>query len=499
MFDSTEFIDDVIKISGFKKMAKILVTGATGFIGKRLIYTLLKNGHEVYALVRLRGTEPFSFDEYHVKILWGDLLNPLSLNDLPEDIDAAYYLVHSMGNLTTNLSEQEKKATDHFIEALKKTRVKQIIYLGGIVHDEHLSKHLESRLLVEDVLKKSGIPTTVLRASIIVGSGSASFEIIRDLVEKLPIMVAPRWINSRCQPISIRDVLFYLRGVLLNSVCYDRTFEIGGPDALSFKELMLQYAEERNLKRYIITVPVLTPRLSSYWLVFVTSVKFSLAQYLVESMKSNSFVKDKSIQDILPHKCLTYREAIRLAFLKISQNEVTSTWKDAWTLPGIDPDLQKYIQVPTEGVLSNVQLISIPGSEDQALSNIWSLGGQHGWYTFKYLWSFRGLLDKLVGGPGITRGRRHPHDLNVGDTVDFWRVLKADKKDKHLILFAEMKLPGEAWLEFKIEEVEKGPQLFQRATYRPNGILGRLYWYLLTPFHYFIFKSLAKNIVTSKN
>lgn len=314
-------------------MAKILVTGSTGFIGKRLVYQLLEQGHEVYALSRIRGIEPKISGNPRLHVLFGDLRDPAEMEPIPKDIDAAYYLVHSMASVVENLVEEEKKTAQNFVALIEKTGCKQIIYLGGIIEDEtHLSPHLRSRLAVEAVLKESKVAYTILRASIIIGSGSASFEIIRDLVEKLPIMTPPRWIHSRCNPIAVRDVLFYLTGVLLNSACYRKTFDIGGPEEMSFKEALLKYARLRKLKRVVIDVPLLTPRLSSYWLVLITSVPFSICKHLVESLRQNTRTLNHSIEAVLPHQCISYEEAIRLAFQKIAQNEVVSTWVDAWDL-----------------------------------------------------------------------------------------------------------------------------------------------------------------------
>lgn len=479
-------------------MTKILVTGASGFIGKRLIGALIKEGHEVWALVRVKGISILPTEEPNLHYLWGDMRNPQVLDALPKDVDVAFYLMHSMADIMSDFVDLERQVAENFVQALKQTNVQQIIYLGGIVNDETLSRHLKSRLMVEDILKNSGIPITILRASIIVGEGSASFEIIRDLVEKLPLMIAPRWINTLCQPIAVRDVLFYLQNVIKNPKCLNRSFEIGGTDIITFKEAMLKFAKMRDLHRYIITVPVLTPRLSSYWLVFVTSVNFSLSYYLVESMKVNTICKDMSINEVIPHQCASYDEAIRLAFLNISQNEVTSSWMDSWEIQNSDLDIQKYVQVPTQAVLKDVQEVPIKGNVDQVLNNIWSIGGQKGWYGFRSLWNLRGLMDKLIGGVGLRRGRRHPTQLQPGDAIDFWRVLKADHEKKDLILYAEMKLPGEAWLEFQIKDENKGPVLLQTAVFRPRGLLGRLYWYMLFPFHYFIFGNMAKNIASTK-
>lgn len=474
-------------------MAKILVTGSTGFIGKRLVYQLLEQGHEVYALSRIRGIEPKILGNPRLHVLFGDLRDPEGMEPIPKDIDAAYYLVHSMASVVENLIEEEKKTALNFVMSIEKTDCKQIIYLGGIIEDEtHLSPHLRSRLAVEAVLKESKVAYTILRASIIIGSGSASFEIIRDLVEKLPIMTPPRWIHSRCNPIAVRDVLFYLTGVLLNSACYRKTFDIGGPEEMSFKEALLKYARLRKLKRLVIDVPLLTPRLSSYWLVLITSVPFSICKHLVESLRQNTRTLNHSIEAVLPHQCISYEEAIRLAFQKIAQNEVVSTWVDAWDLKTVNADIEDYIRVPKEGCFKDVKIVKITVPIAEAQRRIWSIGGAQGWYSMNWTWKVRGLIDQLVGGKGLNRGRRDPHKLEVGDAVDFWRVILADEKKRHLILYAEMKLPGEAWLEFQIDEA-KGT-LKQTATFRPKGVWGRLYWYLSFVFHLVIFNNMAKAI-----
>lgn len=474
-------------------MTKILITGANGFVGKRLVVELLKQGHEIYALCRIKGAKIFAEERPNLHYIWGDLRNPETLEKIPEDIEAAYYLVHSMSDIISNLVETEMQVVEQFLKGLKKTRIKQIIYLGGIVNDEKkLSPHLKSRLLVEKALKNSGIPYTFLRASIIIGAGSASFEIIRDLCEKVPIMVAPKWVKSLCQPIAIGDVLFYLSGVLLNEKCMNKTFDIGGPEIFTFKDVMLIYSKFRNLKRWIINVPVLTPRLSSYWLVFITSVRYSLCSYLVESMKTNTIVQKDEIKTILPHTCLTYKEALALAFQKISQNEVVSSWMDSWEIIGTNPNIENYIEVPTEGCLKDERKYAIQDSKTATIDRIWRIGGSTGYYALDWAWHLRGLIDQMIGGVGLNRGRRHPFEIQVGDSIDFWRVILADKEKGDLILYAGMKLPGEAWLEFKVLQEDQQWFLAQIATFRPKGILGRLYWYVLIPFHFFIFKKMAK-------
>ena len=302
---------------------------------------------------------------------------------------------------------------------------------------------------------KSNIPLTSIKAGIIVGSGSASFEIIRDLVEKLPVMITPKWLNTRHQPIAIRNILQYLSGVLLKPETFNKSYDVGGPDILSYKEMLLQFAEVRGLKRFIFTVPVMTPRLSSYWLYFVTSTSYMLAINLVNSMKIEVVAKDNELEKMLNIKSFTYKEAVQLAFQKIEHNNVISSWKDSLISSYTDNSLLEHINVPTNGCFIDKREKEITSDVEQVLDNIWSIGGERGWYYGDWLWHLRGFLDKLAGGVGLRRGRTNLHKINTGDTLDFWRVLAADKENKRLLLYAEMKLPGEAWLEFKIIDKER--------------------------------------------
>ncbi|GGG32672.1 SDR family oxidoreductase [Hymenobacter glacieicola] len=477
----------------------ILLTGANGYIGQRLLPLLVEAGHHVTCLVR--DARRFELPERlrsHVTVAQGDLLKPDSLAQLPTDIEAAYYLVHSMSGHNKDFFRLEQESARHFTRYLNRTSCRQVIYLSGIANDRALSVHLRSRKAVEKELRRADkAALTVLRASIIIGSGSASFEIIRDLVDKLPVMVTPRWLNSRCQPIGIRDVMHYLLAVLDNPACLSQSFDIGGPDVLTYRQMLLGLAQVRGLRRYIITVPVLTPRLSSWWLYLVTSTTFSLAQSLVESLRNDTMVNPRrSIQAVVPHPCMPYRAAVELAFQRIEQNEVVSSWSDALSSGVMPQGYMDHIQIPQHGLLQDRQRLRFTRPPQEVLRNVWAIGGERGWYKVDWLWRIRGLLDKLVGGVGLRRGRRSATKLRAGDPLDFWRVLVADKASRRLLLYAEMKLPGEAWLQFRILDNEDGSHtLEQLAAFRPHGLAGRLYWYSLVPFHFVIFKGMIENIV----
>lgn len=473
---------------------KILLTGANGYIGMRLLPLLINQGHQVICTVRNKNRLSISKEvRRKIEIIEIDYLETPQPNLIPKDIEAAYYLIHSMSSSTQDFDEQEAQAVKNFNFYLEHTNCKQVIYLGGIVNEQNLSKHLWSRKNVESILEEGKPAVTVLRAAIIVGSGSASFEIIRDLCEKLPIMITPKWVKTKCQPIAIRNVLEYLIGVLGKEECYHNTYDIGGPDILTYKQMMQQYAAYRKLKLYIFDVPLLSPKLSSYWLYFVTSTSYKLALNLVDSMKVEVISQDNRLQNLLRIKPISYNKAIELAFIKIKQNQVVSSWKDSMISGRFKKDLKKYVEVPDNGCLKDVKTIPLNNPE-RALQNIWSIGGEKGWYYGNWLWKMRGYLDKLFGGVGLRRGRTHPYKIFEGDALDFWRVILADKKGKRLLLFAEMKLPGEAWLEFKID---KQNRLHQIATFRPKGILGRLYWYSVLPFHFFIFGGMIKRIANN--
>ncbi|CAL2102838.1 SDR family oxidoreductase [Tenacibaculum sp. 190130A14a] len=467
---------------------KILITGTTGYIGKRIIPILLKEGHDLLCTVRDINRVPLELkSELKITFLEVDFLNPTVV--LPNDIDVAYYLIHSMSTSSSDFESLEEKCAVNFKKLVEQTTCKQVIYLSGIVNDNSLSKHLQSRYKVERLLHSNSYYTTTFRAGIIVGSGSASFEIIRDLVEKLPLMVAPKWLHTKTQPIAIRDVLTYLTKAVLNDKVYNKSFDIFGPEILTYKEMLLQFAEVRGLKRLVFTVPVLTPKLSSYWLYFVTSTSFNLAKSLVDSMKVEVVGSPSNINEIIGVQPISYKKAVQKAFVKIAQNSIVSSWKDAKISGVFKKEYTDYIELPHFGCFKDVRSRNIE-NESETLQKIWSIGGKTGWYRFNLLWKIRGYIDKVFGGVGLRRGRRHPTELEPGDALDFWRVLLADQKNKRLLLFAEMKLPGEAWLEFKIVR----NKLYQRAVFRPKGILGRIYWFSVLPFHGIIFKGLINHL-----
>ncbi|KAF2328128.1 SDR family oxidoreductase [Flavobacterium ginsenosidimutans] len=473
---------------------KILLTGATGYIGRRLLPLLLENGSEVICCVRDKSR--FRFPEKltdKIQVIEVDFLDPGSLNKIPDDIDAAYYLIHSMSG-ASNYDELESISANYFIEKINRTNAKQIIYLSGIVNGRSLSKHLSSRKAVEDILKTAAVPSTVLRAGIIVGSGSASFEIMRDLVDKLPIMIAPKWLNTKCQPIAIGDVLEFLIRSLLNPLAYSKSFDIGGPDILTYKEMLLEFAKAKNLKRHIFTIPVMTPKLSSYWLYFVTSTSFKLASALVSSMKTEVICSDNNINSMLGITPIAYRQAVERALKKISEDDILSSWKDSQVSGLLRGNVSQYLKVPKKGCYIDRRKRTVIDRE-YTIARIWSIGGETGWYYADWLWDLRGFIDKIFGGVGTRRGRTNKNGLHAGDALDFWRVVYANKAEGKLVLYAEMKLPGEAWLEFKII----GNTLYQAATFKPRGLMGKAYWYCVLPFHGFIFDGMLKKLIQRPN
>ncbi|MCF6331887.1 MAG: SDR family oxidoreductase [Draconibacterium sp.] len=470
---------------------RILLTGVTGYVGKRLLPVLIEKGHEIICCVREKTRLTIHKKLLaQVEIIEIDFLNTPNLENFPKDIDAAYYLIHSMTTSSEKFDLLESMAARNFKAFMEATSVKQVIYLSGISNKNELSKHLTSRKKVEGILKSDNYALTVLRAGVIVGSGSASFEMIRDIVEKLPILITPKWVLTKAQPIAIRDIITYLRRVLFHEQCLDRIFDIGGPEILTYKEMMLQYAKIRKLKRSLYTTPLISPKISSYWLFFITSVSYQLAKSLVESMKTEVICENNDLEEILQVKPITYERAIKNAFIKIKQNLVLSSWKDSIISSSLGLSLSDFIEVPNFGCYKNEKHIKIT-DPSKVILNIWTIGGNKGYYFANWLWKVRGFFDMLFGGVGLIRGRTSPREIHPGDALDFWRVLYASREKKRLLLFAEMKLPGEAWLEFKIDD---NNVLHQNATFRPKGIWGRLYWVFTMPFHYFVFNGMIKNI-----
>jgi uncharacterized protein YbjT (DUF2867 family) len=470
---------------------KVLLTGVTGYIAKRLLPVLLAEGHEVVCCVRDRQRfDAFRYKTARLSVIEVDFLKIETLRVIPEDIDAAYYLIHSMAATTGDFEAMEKISATNFRDRIQQTKARQVIYLSGIINDDTLSKHLTSRKNVEQILGLGSFSLTTLRAGIIIGPGSASFEIIRDLVEKLPVMIAPRWLNTPTQPIAIRNVIEFLSGVLLNEPTYNHSYDIGGPDILTYKQMLLGFAQVRGLKRSIGIVPVMTPKLSSYWLYFITSTSYSLAQNLVDSMKVEVICKANNLQELLGIVPLSYEYAIKEAFTITEQDLVPSRWTDALTSSVLADGISKHISVPVHGCFVDYRKTRINDGE-KVMRKLWSIGGTNGWYYGDWLWGIRGFIDKLFGGVGLRRGRKNQQEISPGDTLDFWRVLIAEKEEKRLLLYAEMKLPGEAWLEFNID---KENMLHQTATFRPLGLWGRLYWYSVLPLHGFVFRGMIRNI-----
>jgi uncharacterized protein YbjT (DUF2867 family) len=474
---------------------KILLTGVTGYIAKRLLPVLLENGHEVVCCVRDKNR--FNTEKYakgKLSVIEVDFLKAATMHQIPTDINVAYYLIHSMSTQSGDFGDMEETCATNFKTRMEETQVKQVIYLSGIHNADELSKHLSSRKNVETILSDSTFALTTLKAGIIVGSGSASFEIIRDLVEKLPFMITPHWLKTKCQPIAIRNVVQFLIGVIAREETFRKSYDIGGPDILSYKEMLLRFAKIRGLQRRIWIVPVMTPRISSYWLYFVTSTSYALAKNLVNSMKVEVVCQPNNLAELLNITLIDYDTSIEQAFDKIEQNQVLSSWKDAQTSDLFREGFSKYIEVPTNGCFKDIRTHTLE-NEEVALDKIWRIGGNTGWYYGNWLWGFRGFLDQVVGGVGMRRGRKSDTELSSGDALDFWRVMIADKPGKRLLLYAEMKVPGEAWLEFRIEN----KVLTQTATFRPLGLFGRLYWYAVLPFHGLIFNGMIRRIAQAKS
>ncbi len=477
-------------------MQKIAIAGASGYIGGRLVPSLLQSGYSVRCLARspqkLLGREWAA--EGHVEIQQSDLSDVKSLSRNLEGCQAAFYLVHSMTSAGAAYVKKDRELARAFAQAAKLAGVERIIYLGGLGETgPDLSEHLSSRRHVEEDLASTGVPVTVLRAAMIIGSGSASFEILRYLVERLPVMICPRWVSTPCQPIAVRNVIGYLIGVLAMPETTGKVYDIGGPDVLCYKDIMVIMAEEMGLRRrLVIPVPFLTPRLSSYWIQFVTPLSHQIAKPLAEGLKNPVVCREDHITKIISQQLLTVREAIRAALCKMAEGHVETNWSMAGPMPG-DPDWAG------GAVFRDARQITVDAPAWAVFRAVCRVGGGHGWYAADSLWIIRGWIDMLFGGPGLRRGRRDPEAVGYGEALDFWRVVGLER-DHRLALRAEMKLPGEALLEFLVDaapNVKPGTEhctLQQIALFKPRGLFGLAYWYAVVPFHNIVFSGMISGI-----
>lgn len=480
----------------------IVVTGPTGYVGGRLVPILLDKGYEVRCIARsprkLDGRDWRSNDQ--VSVEQSDLSDVEALTEILRGCDAAYYLVHSMEASGSDYAERDRQLATNFATAAKNADVQRIIYLGGLgAGDSLLSEHLESRREVERVLGSTGVPVTVFRAAMIIGSGSVSFEILRYLVERLPIMITPSWVKTESQPIAIADVLHWLVRCLEVPETTGEILEIGGADIEPYHDLMRTMTQELKLpKRIIIPVPVLTPRLSSGWISLITPVSYRIARPLADGLRNRVVVTNDLTQQLMPHEPMSVRDAIRNALTRTETNDVQTRWSVAGPIPG-DPDWAGGT------TFEDQRTIDIDASPEQVFKAVCRIGGGHGWYAADILWKVRGWMDMLVGGPGLRRGRRDPDKIEYGETLDFWRVIGIQHNES-LTLRAEMKLPGTAILDFNLNPIDQetpaAPStppttITMTARFRPKGILGILYWYSVLPFHSIVFKGMLKGIKRS--
>ena len=476
---------------------RILVTGATGYVGGRLVPLLIEASHEVRCFARdPRKLEGRPWGEYEVAE--GSVEDEESLVHAMEGCSAAYYLIHSMAGKVKDFEERDRCYAQTFARAAARcSSLQRIIYLGGLggsgAAEEEMSPHLRSRQEVGRLLAESGKSVTEFRAAVIVGSGSASFEMIRYLTERLPVMICPRWVRTRCQPIAIRDVLHYLVDALDVEESAGRIIEIGGPDVLTYADVMRGYAHVRGLRRWLIMVPVLTPRLSSYWVDLVTPLPAALARPLIEGLRTEVVVRDPGGMELFGFQPIGYEHAVDLALKRLAADGQDSSWFDAYYF-GLSRQQQQDVLVENEGMIVERRTQKCNAPAARTFEQVKRLGGPEGWLYADALWSIRGALDRLFGGPGMRRGRRSLSNLRVGDALDFWRVEEI-RSPELLRLRAEMRVPGRAWLQFEVcPEEGGGSTLTQSAFFEPHGLAGWLYWYPLYPIHRLIFAGLLRKI-----
>jgi uncharacterized protein YbjT (DUF2867 family) len=474
---------------------QVLVTGITGYIGGRLVPALLEAGYRVRVMARdasrLQGRPWLE----QVDVVEGDVLNPDSLQVTLKGIDIAYYLIHSMRD-SDDFQQRDIRAARNFGAAARAQGVKRIIYLGGLGDPAaDLSKHLRSRQQTGEGLRESGVPVTEFRAGVIIGSGSLSFEMIRYLTERLPIMICPRWIYTRVQPIGIRDTLNYLVSALETSESTGRIIEIGGAEVVTYRDMILSYAKVRGLRRYMIPVPVLTPHLSSYWVHWITPIPADIVRPLVEGLRNEVVVRDDSAHRLFPIiQPMNYRAAVKRALEKLTASEVETSWADA--LVSSWPYEKPPVLTNNEGMIIEQRQRVVKAPPDVVFRVFTSVGGANGWLYFNWAWYLRGTLDRLLGGVGLRRGRRRPEEVRIGDALDFWRV-EAVEPGHLLRLRAEMKIPGVAWLQFHAEPTNDGhTHLVQEALFAPKGLFGLLYWYGLYPIHRLIFSGMIRELAS---
>jgi uncharacterized protein YbjT (DUF2867 family) len=467
----------------------ILLTGATGYVGGRLLPLLEERGHRVRCMAR-RPDFLGGRVGPHTEIIRADCLEPDSLPAALEDVEVAYYLVHSMGS-GHDFESRDLEAARNFGRAAWSAGVRRIVYLGGLGgEDEELSPHLRSRQETGDALRESGVEVVELRASVILGSGSLSYELIRALTERLPVMICPRWVQSLAQPIAIEDVLAYLRACLELPGDGSRVYEIGGSDRVSYADIIREYARQRGLRRFLVSVPVLTPRLSSLWLGLTTPVYARVGRKLIEGVRNATVVRDDAALSDFDVQPMGLGESIARALRNEDRRFAATRWSDALSSAG-EPRSWGGVTFGTRVVDSRV--VRVPVTPAEAFAPVRRIGGRRGWYYADWLWRLRGFLDLLVGGVGLRRGRRDPETLAIGDALDFWRV-EAFEPDRRLRLTAEMKLPGRAWLEFEVEPRSEGSLIRQTAVFDPVGLGGLSYWYGIYPLHSLVFAGMLRGI-----